>query len=121
MGNVVEELNNFIEDATSRYPAIGEIVLFGSRARGDATPESDWDIAVVFDQHNDQTATSFLNDPALRCFTTPLDLFALRPDGEWLYPNWPEPRAGGFRTTLRGEKVFAPMQRRFGSDDLSFL
>lgn len=35
-----------IVDAASRFPSIKQLRLFGSRARGDATERSDYDIAV---------------------------------------------------------------------------
>lgn len=38
----------FIERVTSRYP-LHEAILFGSRARGEARPDSDADVAIVLD------------------------------------------------------------------------
>ncbi len=32
-------------------PAVTSVILFGSRARGDNGPDSDWDVAVLFDGH----------------------------------------------------------------------
>lgn len=38
----------FIERVASRYP-LHEAILFGSRARGDARPDSDADVAIVLE------------------------------------------------------------------------
>lgn len=65
------------------------LVLFGSRARGDARPDSDWDVAVVsaaFEGHS-PFRRGLLIEPCLRprvelvCLT-PGEL--LRPDGSYL-------------------------------------
>src|ERR1700730_3490553 len=109
----MNELDAFITDATTRYPAISEITLFGSQSRGAARPDSHWDIVVCFpaDKNKDwvdpgfptppnyrppwpeQIELDFVNDPVFaRHFETFLDLFVLCIDGKWIYPGWPEPR-----------------------------
>lgn len=37
-------------------PAVTSVILFGSQARGDNGPDSDWDIAVLFDGHRPSLA-----------------------------------------------------------------
>jgi predicted nucleotidyltransferase len=48
-------------------------------------PDSDWDVVLLLDDDADEAAERrVLTDPALpACLTTYLDLFLLRPDGEW--------------------------------------
>ena len=35
-----------IAEITKKYSAVVKVILFGSRARGDDTPKSDYDIAI---------------------------------------------------------------------------
>lgn len=50
---VVQKVKNIVY----RYDAGAEIILFGSRARGDWEPESDWDFLILTDEV--ATATLF--------------------------------------------------------------
>jgi len=50
-----QALTRLISDL-SRLPAVQSILLFGSRARGSATDNSDLDVAVVLDDVNRSTA-----------------------------------------------------------------
>lgn len=46
------KLTNFAARAKAEAPmAVVRVILFGSRARGDATAESDWDVAVVVEDN----------------------------------------------------------------------
>jgi predicted nucleotidyltransferase len=45
MRSDVERARAAVPPLVERYPALSLIVLFGSRARGDARADSDWDIA----------------------------------------------------------------------------
>lgn len=90
-------LGAFVADACARFP-LAEIVLFGSRARGDAGPRSDWDIAVrLADDATEAEARSLLADQGLRRHFHPyfLDLWVLGPDGTWHYwvPDAPQHRS----------------------------
>jgi uncharacterized protein len=40
-------------------PRLERVILFGSRARGDARPDSDWDVAVVLRGHDGDLEESF--------------------------------------------------------------
>lgn len=51
MDEVREKLVNGIQTIMGRIaPISGKAILFGSRARGDATATSDWDILVLLDK-----------------------------------------------------------------------
>ena len=46
----IEDLEGSIPEILDRVPYLTLLVLFGSRARGDATSESDWDFALLCDE-----------------------------------------------------------------------
>ncbi len=48
-----------IKRISSKYDTIKKVVLFGSRARGDNSPRSDFDIAIYF---NDKPEYQLLDD-----------------------------------------------------------
>jgi predicted nucleotidyltransferase len=43
---VPAKVRSFLSECASRYPAIERMLVFGSRARGDARERSDFDLAV---------------------------------------------------------------------------
>ena len=45
-----ERIRSLIRPVALRYP-VSEIYLFGSRARGDGTPDSDYDLLIVPEDH----------------------------------------------------------------------
>ncbi len=47
MGDKVQESLNNVVEAASRYRALELLILFGSRARGDAHATSDWDFGYL--------------------------------------------------------------------------
>ncbi len=47
MNNIQSQISLALPELKTRYP-IEQMAIFGSRARGDATPESDVDILVSF-------------------------------------------------------------------------
>ena len=49
MGITEERIRAAAEASLARWPAASAVLLFGSRARGDHLPSSDWDLAVVTD------------------------------------------------------------------------
>jgi len=59
-------LSSFVIDALNsvfaRYPDIDEVLLFGSRARGDFTSGSDIDLAVVAPSMTDQRFSELWNE-----------------------------------------------------------
>ncbi len=40
-------IRSFIKEAVRRIVPDSEVILFGSRARGDGDPDSDWDILIL--------------------------------------------------------------------------
>ena len=45
------QLNQIAEELKRRFPGhLKQVIVFGSQARGDASPESDYDCLLVFDQ-----------------------------------------------------------------------
>ena len=44
---VPAKIKSFLTERASRYPTIERVLVFGSRARGDARERSDFDLAVV--------------------------------------------------------------------------
>jgi len=45
--NELQGLNGAINELTNRYPFIEQVILYGSKARGDSIEESDIDILIV--------------------------------------------------------------------------
>ncbi len=45
----LEELRDLIKQAVRAVESDAEIILYGSRARGDARPDSDWDLLILVD------------------------------------------------------------------------
>lgn len=43
-------ISNIKKVASSVLPAHGSLILFGSRARGDANSDSDWDLLILLDK-----------------------------------------------------------------------
>lgn len=48
--NSKEKIQQMTDLASRVMPADGEVWLFGSRARGNAKPDSDWDILILIDK-----------------------------------------------------------------------
>ena len=47
MDTTPDRLRERAEEVIRREPAVEAVVLFGSRARGTASPRSDWDVALI--------------------------------------------------------------------------
>ncbi|MDR1724430.1 MAG: nucleotidyltransferase domain-containing protein [Tannerella sp.] len=47
-----EQILENIRQLKRRLAPDGRLILFGSQARGDATPESDWDLLLLIDKDN---------------------------------------------------------------------
>lgn len=100
-----------IAEVAARHPALRLVLLFGSRARGDATARSDWDLGYLADAGLDREA--LLADLVMALGTEAIDLVDLD-------------RASGlvrFRAARDGVAVFEPKAGAFPSfwfDAVSF-
>jgi predicted nucleotidyltransferase len=56
-------INNF-KQLLSQRVALHRLIMFGSRARGDAEPDSDMDVLVVLSGSNNATVRRYVNDCA---------------------------------------------------------
>ncbi len=56
------------------------VILFGSRARGEANPDSDVDLLVVFDQAPDKRQLAIAIRRTLRDFMVPKDILVTTPE-----------------------------------------
>ena len=46
----ISEITSVVSRAASRFPGIKRVILFGSYARGEATPESDIDLRIEYEE-----------------------------------------------------------------------
>ena len=75
-------LNNHIQQILSRHGGIRVAILFGSLAKGRATPESDLDLAVLMDAPlSAETKMALIGDLS-QAVGRPVDLIDLRVAGE---------------------------------------
>jgi len=58
-----EILKNFREKISQRFPT-AQVILFGSRARGDAGPQSDADVVVILKNSPSEEDREFISDSA---------------------------------------------------------
>ncbi|MBC1192994.1 nucleotidyltransferase domain-containing protein [Microcystis aeruginosa CS-558/01A06] len=56
MNRLVEKITAIVE----KLPNLKLLILFGSRARGEHKPDSDWDFAVLYEERSDQKDISSL-------------------------------------------------------------
>lgn len=52
MNDAIDTISNTVRPIVSRYPSVGAVYLFGSRATGGAHARSDYDIAVYIDEND---------------------------------------------------------------------
>ena len=64
------------------------VILFGSRARGDARPDSDLDLLLVVDTDLPLPKRLFVANKAVRDFGLPIDLLVLTPEEVERLSSW---------------------------------
>jgi predicted nucleotidyltransferase len=69
-------MNISLDQIASRYPSLQLVLLFGSRARGDAQASSDWDFGYIANSHFDPLA--FYSELVLQLGTENVDLVDLQ-------------------------------------------
>lgn len=79
----LEGFYSWIECLIKKYPQVNSVKLFGSRATGEARPNSDWDVLLELHKINNfkqiTKQISFDNDLCFKRFGA--DVWFLRPDG----------------------------------------
>jgi predicted nucleotidyltransferase len=84
---MVEVTEEVLREVVRRFVSVSDprqIILPGSRARGNAHPDSDVDVLVVedgpFGVENSRRAEAVKLDPALRGLRVPVDILVFTPD-----------------------------------------
>lgn len=64
MNTIEKKVLDTFKTLSSKRVSLHRIILFGSRARGDATPYSDMDIVVVLDETANEQDLDYISDCA---------------------------------------------------------
>jgi len=83
-----EDLLSRIKSDILAIEPSAEIILFGSRARGDAREDSDWDLLVLVDGEVDRKRKKIFNSKMFRVdldYETTISAF-LKSNNEWATP-----------------------------------
>lgn len=72
--------NTVIRNIVTHFPEVERIILFGSRARGDARPDSDWDFLVVMASHERPTQRGIAIRRVARIHGVPMDFLVRTPE-----------------------------------------
>jgi predicted nucleotidyltransferase len=57
LDNLQDKVIVVIVEIARKYPSVKKIILFGSRARGDNSPKSDYDLAIVWEKIDQENAS----------------------------------------------------------------
>jgi uncharacterized protein len=97
-GKLIDEIIRRIVNAVQPE----KIVLFGSRARGDARPESDMDLLVIAQSSEPRYRRSSRLYSVLSDILVPMDILVYNPDE---VQEWKDVRQAFITTALREGKV----------------
>ncbi len=107
---MVQVTSDLIEEVIHRIVAVAnpeKIILFGSRARGDARPTSDMDILVIADSKEPRYRRSVPLYGALSKILVPMDILVFTPEE---VEEWSGVRQAFITTALREGKVLYEKQ-----------
>lgn len=90
-----------IKETVAREEAGAEVILYGSRARGTAGEESDWDILVLLDQ----PSVDFKDEQRIRHSLYPIELELETPISVFAYSR------NDWNTRLKATPLYAQIQK----------
>ncbi|TRT90339.1 MAG: nucleotidyltransferase domain-containing protein [Microcystis aeruginosa Ma_AC_P_19900807_S299] len=76
MNRLVEKITAIVE----KIPNLKLLILFGSRACGEHKPDSDWDLAISYDETNRQTGIKEISNDYLTYLSILSELFEINRD-----------------------------------------
>ncbi len=68
-----------IERIVTHFPDVERIILFGSRARGDARPDSDWDFLIIMPSQERTIRRGIAIRRVARIHGIPMDFLVITP------------------------------------------
>ena len=71
---------NRITTTVEKLPNLKLLILFGSRARGEHRPDSDWDLAISYDEANRETHIKEISNDYLTSLSILSELFEINRD-----------------------------------------
>ena len=74
------DLADKITPLAEQLPNLQMLILFGSRARGEHRPDSDWDLAISYDEANRQTHIKEISNDYLTSLSILSELFEINRD-----------------------------------------
>ena len=74
------DLADKITPLAEQLPNLQMLILFGSRARGEHKPDSDWDLAISYDEANRQTHIKEISNDYLTSLSILSELFEINRD-----------------------------------------
>ncbi len=98
-------MNDLLDEIVSRVVAVAQpekVILFGSRSRGDAGPESDFDILVIKESNQPRYQRSVPIYVALADVPAEVDVMVYTPDEVW---EWSTVSQAFVTTAVREGKV----------------
>ena len=69
-----------VRNIVAHFPEVERIILFGSRARGDARPDSDWDFLVVMPSQQRPVQRGIAIRRVARVHGVPMDFLVRTPE-----------------------------------------